>query len=182
MLKARTRGTRTLDSVAAELNMSLGTLKGWLKRSRHTGPASLPADMPALQWTPAQRLLALHESHALQGPALHAWCRERGLFEHQLIQWREIFCTATQPAAASTAEQRTANTAMRELQSRHDQLQRQIASNTSGDRGARGGDRPPATAQRLVVSVPPGVGRGTALDATNWPYRARPRPSAFPWC
>ena len=126
LLKARTRGTRTLDSVAAELNMSLGTLKGWLKRSRHTGPASLPADMPALQWTPAQRLLALHESHALQGPALHAWCRERGLFEHQLIQWRETFCTATQPAAASTAEQRTANTAMRELQSRHDQLQRQM--------------------------------------------------------
>ena len=126
LLKARTRGTRTLDSVAAELNMSLGTLKGWLKRSRHTGPASLPADMPALQWTPAQRLQALHESHALQGPALHAWCRERGLFEHQLIQWRETFCTATQPAAASTAEQRTANTAMRELQSRHDQLQRQM--------------------------------------------------------
>ena len=126
LLKARTRGTRTLESVAAELNMSLGTLKGWLKRSRHTGPASLPADMPALQWTPAQRLLALHESHALQGPALHAWCRERGLFEHQLIQWREIFCTATQPAAVSAAEQRAANTAMRELQSRHDQLQRQM--------------------------------------------------------
>ena len=80
----------------------------------------------AIQWTPAQRLLALHESHALQGPALHAWCRERGLFEHQLIQWREIFCTATQPAAVSAAEQRAANTAMRELQSRHDQLQRQM--------------------------------------------------------
>ena len=64
------------NSVAAELNTPLGTLKGWLKRSRHTGPASLPADMPvdipAVQWTPAQRLLALHESHTLQGPALHA--------------------------------------------------------------------------------------------------------------
>ncbi len=91
LLKARARGTRTLDAVAAELNIPLGALKGWLKRSRHTGPASLPADMPALQWTPAQRLLALHESHALQGPALHAWCRERGLFEHQLIQRRETF-------------------------------------------------------------------------------------------
>lgn len=130
LLKSRARGTRTLDSVAAELNIPLGTLKGWLKRARHTGPAALPADMPvdipAVQWTPAQRLLALHESHTLQGPALHAWCRERGLFEHQLIQWRETFCTTTQPAAASTAEQRTANTAMRELQTRHDQLQRQM--------------------------------------------------------
>ena len=31
--KARMRGTRTLAAVATELNMSLGTLKGWLKRS-----------------------------------------------------------------------------------------------------------------------------------------------------
>ena len=31
--KARTRGKRTLESVAAELNMPLGTLKGWLKRT-----------------------------------------------------------------------------------------------------------------------------------------------------
>lgn len=36
------------------------------------------------------------------------------------------FCTATQPFSASAAEPRTANTAMREMQSRHDQLQRQM--------------------------------------------------------
>ncbi len=35
--KARIRGSRTLESVATELNMSLGTLKGWLKRSRPVG-------------------------------------------------------------------------------------------------------------------------------------------------
>ena len=39
--KARARGSRTLESVATELNMSLGTLKGWLKRSRPVG-AGLP--------------------------------------------------------------------------------------------------------------------------------------------
>ena len=32
LIKARARGSRTLESVATELNMSLGTLKGWLKR------------------------------------------------------------------------------------------------------------------------------------------------------
>jgi len=126
--KARERGSRTLQSVAAELNMSLGTLKGWLKRS---GPQeaglpqapTLPGDLPARQWTPVQRLLALNESHALQGPALHAWCREKGLFEHQLIQWRDAFCAAPQPSVAGAAQQRLANTALRELQGRHDQLQ-----------------------------------------------------------
>ena len=129
--KARTRGSRTLESVASELNMSLGTLKGWLKRSRPVGAAfphaaTLPGDTPAAQWTPAQRLAALLESHALVGPALHAWCREKGLFEHQLIQWRDAFCAAPQPTAASAAEQRLANTALRELQGRHEKLEREM--------------------------------------------------------
>ena len=126
--KARTRGTRTLATVATELNMSLGTLKGWLKRSRPSGAglphaATLPGDVPAAQWTPVQRLLALNESHALTGPALHAWCREKGLFEHQLIQWHDAFCTATQPPAASAAEQRLAHAALRDLQGQTAQLQ-----------------------------------------------------------
>ena len=132
--KARKRGSRTLESVASELNMSLGTLKGWLKRSRPVGAAlphaatlpGLPGDKPAAQWTPVQRLLALNESHALVGPALHAWCREKGLFEHQLIQWRDAFCAAAQPTAASAAEQRLANTALRELQGRHEKLEREM--------------------------------------------------------
>ena len=129
--KARGRGSRTLESVATELNMSLGTLKGWLKRFSPAGAAlphaaTLPDDLPAGQWSPVQRLLALNESHALVGPALHAWCREKGIFEHQLIQWRDAFCATAQPAAASAAEQRLTNAALRELQGRHDQLQREM--------------------------------------------------------
>jgi hypothetical protein len=128
--KVRARGSRTLGSVAAELNMSLGTLKGWLKKSgskagsRHA--TSLPGDVPARQWTPDQRLLALNESHSLSGPELHAWCREKGLFEHQLIQWRDAFCAAGDSPAALSGEQRQANAALRELQGRHDQLQREM--------------------------------------------------------
>jgi hypothetical protein len=133
--KARTRGKRTLESVAAELNMPLGTLKGWLKRSSTDG-VGLPhaanplGDVPAGQWSPAQRLLALQESHALSGSALHAWCREKGLFEHQLKQWRDAFCAmggrAVQTPAANAAAQRAANTALRDLQTRHDRLQREM--------------------------------------------------------
>jgi hypothetical protein len=129
--KARARGSRTLGAVAAELNMSLGTLKGWLK-SPVLDPAglphaaTLPGDAPARQWSPQQRLLALNESHRLSGPELHAWCREKGLFEHQLVQWRAAFCAAAQPAPAIAAEQRQANTALRELQGLHDKLKQEI--------------------------------------------------------
>ena len=100
--KVRQRGSRTLESVANELNISLGSLKGWLKASNHQVAeaatlASLPSDTAAQLWSPAQRLLALNESHALKGAALHAWCREKGLFEHQLKQWREAFCSTSEP-------------------------------------------------------------------------------------
>ena len=128
--KVRARGSRTLQSMATELNMSLGTLKGWLKRSGLEGTGllrgeghemTLPGDVPARLWSPVQRLLALQESHALSGPALHAWCREKGLFEHQLVQWRDAFCAPTQAPASNAA-----NTALRELQARHAQLQREM--------------------------------------------------------
>ena len=47
--KARQRGMRTLKAVANELNISLGSLKGWLKASSHKAAdsatlAGLPSD------------------------------------------------------------------------------------------------------------------------------------------
>jgi hypothetical protein len=65
-------------------------------------------------------LQALIESHSLSGEALHAWCRERGLFAHQLQAWREAFCTGLEPLM------RDSRSAMRELQSKHDLLERQL--------------------------------------------------------
>ena len=58
--QARTRGKRTLESVATERNVTLGTFKGWLKRSGLKGAAlptaaTLPGAVPASQWG-----LALH--------------------------------------------------------------------------------------------------------------------------
>ena len=70
--KARERGSRTLQSVAAELNMSLGTLKGWLKRSGPQGAElphapTLPGDERAGRWTPVQRT-RLHSTLAYVSP------------------------------------------------------------------------------------------------------------------
>ena len=74
--KARQRGSRTLKAVSNELNVSLGSLKGWLKASNHKAAdsatlASLPSHAAAQPWSPAKRLLALNESHHPNGCALH---------------------------------------------------------------------------------------------------------------
>ena len=62
----------------------------------------------------------MQESYALSSPALAGWCRERGVFEHQLAQWREDFCTPIAPVS------REATGAFRDLQRQHDQLQREL--------------------------------------------------------
>jgi transposase len=124
LLKARQRGTRSILSIATELNMSPGTLKRWVldsgKATEQSLGTSLALDGPAAAWSPSQRLTALQESYALNGPALAGWCRERGVFEHQLAQWREDFCTPIAPAS------REATGAFRDLQRQHDQLQREL--------------------------------------------------------
>jgi transposase len=124
LLKTRQRGTRSILSIATELNMSPGTLKRWVldsgKATEQSHGTSLALDGPAAAWSPSQRLTALQESYALNGPALAGWCRERGVFEHQLAQWREDFCTPIAPVS------REATGAFRDLQRQHDQLQREL--------------------------------------------------------
>ncbi len=123
--KVRERGTRSVREIAEELNMSAGTLRKWWAISNRDSLATtplheLPNELPADAWNPAQRLLALQQTHGLSGAELHAWCREKGLFEHQLIAWREAFCAVAAP------ESRDTRAAMRDLQTRNDGLQREL--------------------------------------------------------
>ena len=69
---------------------------------------------------PAQRLMALQQSYALDDMARSGWCREHGVFEHQLAQWHQEFCTPPVPAS------REASGAFRELPRPHDQLHREL--------------------------------------------------------
>lgn len=118
--KARERGTKTLQNIADELNVSLGTLKNWLKQSTPTQGLVLQAKTPSTTWSAAQRLTALLESHALKDQTLHAWCREKGLFEHQLRQWQVEFCKIDRSAATP------ADAALRQAKQKNDQLEREL--------------------------------------------------------
>lgn len=124
--KSRERGNQTLASVAVELNVPLTTLKGW-RRDAAKAAKGLPhlatplqGDLSAQAWGPRERLQALNESHLLVGDDLHAWCRHKGLYAHQLKTWRDAFCAMSEPSAKQNLG------AMRELQGKHDQLERQL--------------------------------------------------------
>lgn len=111
--KAFNRGDLTIAQLAAELNLNVYTLKNWMRNSRSSTtpsptststPSSSPLPKP---WTAEQRLTALNESHGLSGEALSAWCREQGLFTHQLIEWKQAFCQPTASDASTKADKQT---------------------------------------------------------------------------
>jgi transposase-like protein len=115
--RACQRGERTLNEVAADLSLNVATLKSWMKQARKASasPQRLPTDRPL-----AERFELLVQSAALQGEALSAYCRERGLFVHQLQAWRREFTT---PVALPDAELKSRCDA---LTRERDALQREI--------------------------------------------------------
>jgi transposase-like protein len=92
--KVYRRGSSTVKSVAEDLNMSCGTLKNWMKaeKNRSQSKAGLRSKRPN-DWSLAERLEILKESHGLDVETLNALCREKGVFRHHLDQWQAAFVT-----------------------------------------------------------------------------------------
>lgn len=90
------RGSRTIAEVAQELNVPYHSAKNWLRKSKmaHYKQTSTHEKRPQ-DWNLEERLQALLDTGAFSPEALNAWCRERGLFAHQLAAWKAAFC---QPA------------------------------------------------------------------------------------
>jgi transposase-like protein len=110
-----------IGEVAASLNMSVATLKGWMLRA--TPRQRLPSrkGVAATEFTLAERLQALHETHGLSEEALNGWCRERGVFARDLAQWRQAFCTG-----GSSERRREEAAELRQLRQANSQLQREV--------------------------------------------------------
>lgn len=112
---------RTIEMVAGDLNMNAGTLRGWIQVALRKQRKSLVKAKRASDYGLSERLLALQESHGLDEQALNAWCRERGLFTHDLVQWRTAFCETV-----NTAEVREESEELRQLRLSNSQLQREL--------------------------------------------------------
>ncbi len=116
------RGDRTVQVVAEELNISVHTLKNWMKKPLPEPKNKTARNPKRLQdWSPEERLMALQESHGLSGDALNAWCRENGLFAHQLAEWKADFCNPSKPA-----DRRGEAAELRALKAENQRLEREL--------------------------------------------------------
>ncbi len=100
LLKVYSRKDCTINDIARELNMNVGTLKSWMRSEvKSQGQTAEKPPERGSDFSLAARLKALQESYGLSGEELNAWCRARGLFTHHLQQWTADFCQ-TKPAAS----------------------------------------------------------------------------------
>lgn len=119
LMKVYSRGDRTVQSVADDLNINCHTVKNWMKRKAVSAVSVLATKEKRPQdWNAEQQLVALHETHGLSGEPLQAWCRENGLFAHHLASWKTAFC-AEDKAAPGTRE-------IRVLKDENEQLKREL--------------------------------------------------------
>ena len=94
--KVYTRDSRSVKSVAEELNVNPWTLKNWMKTHKeHSLSKEGTTTKRPKDWSLGERLQMLLESHGMDEEALNAFCREQGIFRHHLQQWREAFETGT---------------------------------------------------------------------------------------
>jgi hypothetical protein len=106
--------------VADELNMNVFTLKNWMKKVMpEDRKRSLVAEKRPQDWSREEQLMALHESHGLQGEALSAWCRSKGLFAHHLESWKASFCAGNKEDGHDAREWRS-------LKDENQQLKREL--------------------------------------------------------
>lgn len=112
--KVYNRGERSVRSIAEEMNMSHKTLGNWMRAKKQTGSRTRASQDKSL----SERFELLMQSHGLSGENLNVFCREKGIFNHQLARWRAAF-EAGQPSA-------TDRSALRELKDSYRQLQREL--------------------------------------------------------
>ena len=121
VVKAFERGDKTIQQTADELHLNVFTLKGWLKVSRATPMTETMTPRRPTEWSWEQRFEALMASAGLEGEALNAFCRERGLFVHHLQTWKAEFI---KPQAANVRT--SSRTAVKSLQDEVKQLKKEL--------------------------------------------------------
>jgi len=106
---AKSRGNRSIRSVAEELDIEYETLKKWLQRkSVDTKTPKESKEKRPQDWGREEQLAALMQTHGLSEESVNAWCREHGIFPHHLVAWKADFTSGASVEAAQ--DQRSART------------------------------------------------------------------------
>lgn len=83
------QGNKSQHEIASEFGIGRSTIGKWLKSYKHKGGTSLKSnEKRPKDWSAEERISALIETGTMTSEALATWCRKKGIFPHNLEQWR----------------------------------------------------------------------------------------------
>ena len=111
---------RSLRELASEEGISEATLYNWRKEARSKGLLMPDGDSGPEGWSARDKFAAVMESAALNAQQTAEYCRRKGLYPHQLEQWRQACEAANDWDRQSTlklkAEQKTSRQRIKALE------------------------------------------------------------------
>lgn len=99
--KALTRGSKTMKTIAQELNVGYSTLERWIRDYKEMNPDKDKSQRPQ-DWTKEEQFQALMDTSAMDSEQRSRYCRGKGIFPHQLDAWRLKFTQPENIADATT--------------------------------------------------------------------------------
>lgn len=100
----------SVRDIAKSLEVGYSTLNRWLTESRSPcfeppGPVemSMNNEKRPQDWSLEERLSMVIACAAVEGEALNQLCRERGVYPHHVVQWKQDFVSGGTGQAASKA-------------------------------------------------------------------------------
>jgi len=118
ILKAINRGEATLESVAKSNNIGFSTLQKWLQRYKRSQPISVKSSGKITHSEQFNHILATTK---LDDVSLGKYCREHGLYSHQLETWRKEFMKPKQELSSAKEKLELAK-----LKKENDKLKREL--------------------------------------------------------
>ena len=118
--------SETLEDIAQQFNIGYSTLTRWMSAARQNKIVSDSGEIPAREkrprdWTAQEKLQALVDTEALSDQETGQYCRGKGIFQHQIEQWKQALMNQASPPKTDklVAENRT-------LKQENKQLQREL--------------------------------------------------------
>lgn len=104
---------RSIAELSKEEGISDATLYNWRNTARKQGRLMPDSDSSPKGWTSQDKFAAVMETVAMNEAEVAAYCRQKGIFAEQLIQWRAACEQANNWSEASERELKLATKADR---------------------------------------------------------------------